>query len=240
MIPVALPPLPGQPSSVPLHPEATEDPRTIRWVVPAGLLDFVGVPRIVPAPLADLLADGTLVSVRGEPAAVLATSDQPWRSVGPRVRTALAAALEDPEGWVGPGNGVGTGDGGSVVGGSVVGDLGGAEAVLEAAVRQVMTGEVGAYVRSHGGEARLVSIEGAVATIALSGACSACPARGMTLEARFARAVEALCPGAQVRLEERAVPFPRRGLRTARHPDRGGRSTQVREAPTGIDGSSGE
>lgn len=213
MTPVATPPLPcpAQPVPphavpaptvpaptvsahvVPLHPEATEDPRTIRWVVPAGILGFVGVPRAVPASLADLLADVTLESIRVEPAAVLTTSAQNWRAIGARVRTALAAALEDPEGWGGPC----AGEEGSVE----------ATSVLEAAVGQVIAGEVGAYVRSHGGSARLVSVQGDVATIALDGACSACPARGITLDRRFSEAVGALCPGAEVRLEENGQPI---------------------------------
>lgn len=170
-----------------VHPEATADPRTVRWVVPAGTLDFVGVPQTIPAPLQALLDDGTLASLTVEPAAVLTTAayDDQWRTLGPRVRTALIDALTEPAEWR-------TADDGSV---------------LAAAVEQVIAGEVGAYVRSHGGTARLVRVEGGVATIALDGACSDCPARGATLGLRFGRAVEALCPGAEVVLEENGKPL---------------------------------
>lgn len=181
---------------IPLHPEATGDPRTVRWVVPAGTLGFVGEPRCVPAPLAVLLGDGTLDRVSVEPAAVLTTSGRDWRVVGPAVRTALTQALADPNDWRPP-----------AVQGSV----------LAAAVEAVIAGEVGDYVRSHGGSARLVGVEGSTATVALAGACATCPARGLTLDERFSRALEALCPGAQVRLEE----TPRRPLmfRIGRHRD---------------------
>lgn len=181
---------------IPLHPEATGDPRTVRWVVPAGTLRFVGIPQAVPAPLAALLGDGTLDRVSVEPAAVLTISGRDWRVAGPAVRTALAQALADPNGWQPPA------DQGSV---------------LAAAVEAVIAGEVGDYVRSHGGGARLVGVEGSTATVALDGACAACPARGLTLDERFSRAVEALCPGAEVRLQEAA----RRPLlfRIGRHRD---------------------
>ena len=87
---------------IPLHPEATGDPRTVRWVVPAGTLRFVGIPQAVPAPLAALLGDGTLDRVSVEPAAVLTISGRDWRVAGPAVRTALAQALAVPIGWQPP------------------------------------------------------------------------------------------------------------------------------------------
>lgn len=180
---------------IPLHPEATADPHTIRWVVPAATLDFIGTPQSVPAPLATLLAEGTLTALTVEPAAVLTTSDGDWRTLGARVRTVLAESLADPAGWRAPTEHA---------------------PVLAAAVAEVIAGEVGEYVRSHGGTARLVGVEGSLATIALDGACASCPARGATLGLRFGRAVEALCPGAEVMLEETRRPpvfriGPRRG-----------------------------
>lgn len=168
------------------HPEATGDPRTIRWVIPAGTLSFVGTPRAVPAVLQALVDDGSLTGVAVEPAAVLLTADGDWRTLGAPVRTALLAALTEPEGWQPPARGA---------------------SVLAAAVEEVIAGEVGDYVRSHGGAARLVRAEGSLATIALEGACSGCPARGATLGLRFGRAVEELCPGAEVMLEENGKPL---------------------------------
>lgn len=176
---------------VPLHPEATHDPATIRWVVPAHTLPFVGVPRQVPGALAALLTDGTLTAIEVEPTGVLTTGPGDWREIGPRVRTVLAEALADPEGWTAPEH---------------------PPPLLAAAVEEVIAGDVGDYVRSHGGVARLVEVHGSVATIALEGACAACPARGMTLEQHFADAVAERVPGAQVRLKETG-PLARLGLR---------------------------
>lgn len=180
----------GRAAVIAVHPEATDDPRTIRWVVPAGTFTFVGTPRAVPAGLQALLDDGSLTAIVVEPASLLTSTDGDWRTLGAPVRSALVRALADPPGWLAP---AGTPP--------VPG------AVLAAAVEQVIAGEVGGYVRSHGGTARLVRVEGSVATIALSGACSDCPARGATLGLRFGRAVAALCPGAEVVLEENGRPL---------------------------------
>ena len=201
-------PSPSAAPTVAVHPEATADPRTSRWVVPAGTFDFVGAPRVVPGALQALLDDGSLSAIAVEPAAVLTTAgvgnpladpagpdpttdtSETWHTLGGPVRRALLAALADPTDWQAA---------------SSLDALPGA--VLAAAVEQIIAGEVGAYVRSHGGSAQLVRVEGSVATIALDGACSGCPARGATLGLRFGRAVEALCPGAEVVLEENGVPL---------------------------------
>ncbi|QGF23386.1 NifU family protein [Raineyella fluvialis] len=171
---------------VALHPEATADPHTIRWVVPAGTLPFVGAPKAVPAALQALRDGGTLTSIVVEPTAVLLSTDGDWRTLGAPVRKALAEALAEPSGWVAPAQ---------------------PGSVLASAVEEVIAGEVGEYVRSHGGRARLMRVEGSVATIALDGSCSSCPARGVTLGLRFGKAVDALCPGAEVVLEENGKPL---------------------------------
>ncbi len=168
------------PGTVPLHPEATDDPRTVRWSVPADLLTVAGTPARVPAPLQGLLDDGTVARVDVQAGGVrttLAAGD--WAAAGPRVRRALEASLVRPEEWA-------AGDPGA---GPDVDEL-----LLASAVRQVIAGEVGDYVRSHGGSARLVEVSGNRATIALDGACAHCPARGSTLQDRFVRAVRALYP----------------------------------------------
>jgi len=154
-----------------LHPERTDDPQTVRSVIPAGLLDFVGSLTSVPQRVAALLDDGTLTAVRAEPSALL-TSLAPgrqWRLEGERVRGALEVALGEP-GWSGVGGG------------------------LAVAVNQVIAGDVGDYLRSHGGSARLVGVEGDDAIVELMGACGNCPARGLTLELRFASALRRLYP----------------------------------------------
>ena len=171
------------PDPIPLHPEATDDPRTVRWSIPVGLLPVAGTPAHVPAPLRGLLEDGTLARIEVQAGGVrttLARAD--WSVAGPLVRRALAAALARPEQWAAPEP---AGSGGPSTD----------ELLLTSAVRQVIAGEVGDYVRSHGGSARLVEVSGNRATIVLDGACAHCPARGSTLQDRFVRAVRALYPG---------------------------------------------
>ncbi|MFE9098615.1 NifU family protein [Streptomyces sp. NPDC007264] len=107
---------------IPLHPQHVPGrPDRLRWVVPVGALPCTGRLGRVPAPLAALLADGTLASVTAEPGAVVTTlgRDRSWPGEGARVRTALHAALDDRAGWApapapaaddGAGDGAGDGD----------------------------------------------------------------------------------------------------------------------------------
>lgn len=162
-----------------LHPEAVDGGAdTLRWVTRAAdALGFVGVPAAVPTPLAALLDDGVLSGVALEPGAVLTTlgAGRAWRAEGSRVREALVRALAEPSGWAAP-----AGSGG--------------DDVLAAVVQQVIAGEVGDYVRSHGGAITLVRAAGGRAEVALSGACTHCPAAGLTLDQRVEAAVRARYP----------------------------------------------
>lgn len=165
--------------TVALHPEAVDDDATtLRWVTRAAdALGFVGVPAAVPAALADLLADDTLTAVAVEPGAVLTTlgADRAWRVEGARVRESLSAALGRPQGWTPPAGAT-------------------RDDVLAAVVQQVFTGEVGEYVRSHGGAITLVRAADDAVEVALSGACTHCPAAGLTLDQRVEAAVRAGYP----------------------------------------------
>ena len=84
-----------------LHPEATADPQTLRWVTTPGALPVIGSVNAAPAPLAELLDEGLVTSLTAGPAwvDVALDPDQTWRSAGPRVRSALLAALDLPEQW---------------------------------------------------------------------------------------------------------------------------------------------
>ncbi len=162
---------------VALHPE-TVDPATLRWVSSSvGALRFVGVPALVPAALATLLEDGTLRGVIVEPGAVLTSlgGDRSWRTEGPRVRSALLVALSEPAAWRAPA-------------------CSGPDDVLAAVVEQVVAGEVGEYVRSHGGDLELVSAVGGAVEVRLSGACTHCPASDLTLSQRVEAAIRARHP----------------------------------------------
>ncbi len=163
---------------VALHPETVPgDPQCLRWVVPVGTLVLVGAVRAAPAPLQQLLDDGTLAEVAVEPAGVRTRlgEGRSWRAEGGRVREALQPALSAPEQWTG-----------------VVPST--PDDALRMAVQQVIDGAVGDYVRSHGGAARLVEVRDGAVVLSLSGACDHCPASGLTLSGRFETAVRALHP----------------------------------------------
>lgn len=165
--------------SVALHPEAVDDDAaTLRWVTRAAdALGFVGVPAAVPAALADLLSGSTLTAVAVEPGAVLTTlgAGRTWRAEGAGVRQALSTALGTPGEWSAPAGAT-------------------RDDVLAAVVAQVLAGEVGEYVRSHGGEITLVRVADDAVEVALSGACTHCPAAGLTLDQRVEAAVRAGYP----------------------------------------------
>ncbi|WP_432135309.1 MULTISPECIES: NifU family protein [unclassified Streptomyces] len=154
---------------VPLHPQrVTGRPDRLRWIVPAGVLSARGRLVAAPAPLAGLLADGTLAGVTVEPAAVVTRlgAGRDWPAEGARVRTALHAALADPAGWVTAGEPDG-------------------DTALAAVARELIGGEVGDFVRSHGGTMSLVCVRDGVVEVRLGGACLGCPAAWATLHRRL-------------------------------------------------------
>ncbi len=162
---------------VPVHAEAVDgDERALRWVMPAGTLDFVGAVRRVPVALQVLVDDGTVEDLAVEPAAVRIrlSPGRRWQDEGARLRTALQGALAIPDGWVAADPS--------------------ADRVLAVAVQQVIDGDVGDYIRSHGGAVALRAIEGERVELELSGACSHCPAADLTLTQRFEVALRALYP----------------------------------------------
>ena len=200
-----------------LHPESVDGrPDTLRWVTRAAdALGFVGAPAAVPVPLAALLAGGgpsartspaVLSGVAVEPGAVLTTlaPGLAWRAEGARVRSALSLALAEPSGWAAPAGA-------------------GADDVLAAAVEQVIAGEVGEYVRSHGGAITLVRVAAGSAEVALSGACTHCPAAGLTLDRRVESAVRARYPALVSLTATTTAPAPPAVPASSRPPAAGGR-----------------
>lgn len=167
------------PTMIPLHPQTVPDrPDQLRWIIPAATLTCTGAPTAVPGPLAALLDDGTLAQVIVEPAAVVTRlgAGRTWRGDGPRVRTALHSALEDPDGWH-------TGDGDP-----------GSDARLYEAAQDVITELVGPHARSHGGSIDLLDVSDGVVTVRLGGACHGCPAAWFTLHQRLERLLRRRCP----------------------------------------------
>lgn len=163
---------------VPVHAEAVPgEPGRARWVVPVGLLPFVGVPLAMPEPLLLLVAEGVVERLEVQPGAVVVdlAEGRTWAAEGDAVRTALQQALADPDAWQSP-------------------EDASPETALAAAVRSVLDGEVGDYARSHGGSLELVAVHDGVVDIALHGTCDGCPAAGRTLEDRVLAGVRALDP----------------------------------------------
>lgn len=150
-----------------VHPQATTDPAVVEWVIPAGLLDFVGQPSAVPAPVRALIDDGLVAELTVFPARIVVRlgSTHQWRTEGARVRAGLLAGLAEPSAWKPPL--------------AVVTDP------LTAAINEVLAGEVGDYIRSHHGQAVVTSITGDSAEVSLTGTCGSCPARGATLHDRL-------------------------------------------------------
>ncbi|UUO02927.1 NifU family protein [Mycolicibacterium novocastrense] len=143
-----------------LHPENTADPRLLRWITPGREL-----PADCPG-LAALVADGTLQRVRTSPGAVetLLSDDRSWSVDGPRVRSALFAALASPE----------------------------ADAPMNAdemrrRVEQIIDREVAPVAGSHGGSITVESVIDGVVTVDFGGACAGCTLRGAPCRISSAR-----------------------------------------------------
>ncbi len=148
---------------IPIHATATANPQQLRWVVAADRLPARGAVRRAPGRLGELLADGVIDQIHVRPADVVITlhSGHSWRDWGDDVRAALCEALLEPDGW------------------NV--DAADDTAELAAIAAELLSGPIGALAESHGGSIELVSIEGDIVNVRLSGACHGCPAAAGTL-----------------------------------------------------------
>lgn len=166
-------------TSVALHPERGADATEVRWVAPGTTLPTVGTVVHAPAELAALLADGTLAEVRVLPGclATRAPAADDWRRIGARVRRAVTAALAEPAGW-------------EVAPPAPDAD----DHALEAAARELLAGDLGDYVRSHGGVIEIVDARGGVLGVRLRGACQGCPASSLTLRHQVEQRLRERCP----------------------------------------------
>ncbi len=166
------------PALVPIHPEPVDgDALSIRWIVPPDVLGFVGATARLPDLLQSLLDVGPIETVMVEPAAVLVRlrGAGTWRRDGAAVRTALQAALTVPDQWRPAQEGT-------------------SDDVLRMAVLEVIDGDVGVYVRSHGGQIELVDVRDGDVRVRMNGACTHCPGSRVTLGDRFENAVRARYP----------------------------------------------
>lgn len=150
-----------------LHPERTDDPQVLRWVVATGACPHVGTLVAAGGELGHLLDDGTIAVEAGPSSLLVRLRDgADWRTAGPSVRSALQDALADPGSWVldGPDDDA---------------------TRLRAAVQEVLAGQTGELIASHGGRAEVVAVQPPRVTLALTGACHGCPASGVTLQERI-------------------------------------------------------
>jgi Fe-S cluster biogenesis protein NfuA len=181
--------------AIPIHPQPFPgDPERLRWIIPAGVLTVTGPLATVPAPLTALLTDGTLAEIAMEPTAVITRlgRGRKWPADGPRVRTAIHAALAEPTGWT-PEQGA---------------DDRGTDALLQAMVQDLLDGAVGQFARSHGGGIQLVHVHDGVVTVRLVGACHGCPAARVTLRQRLERDLRRRCPALRAVVDASTVIAP--------------------------------
>lgn len=165
---------------VPVHPEVvTDDPQSLRWVIPPGTLSVRGEVTGVPVPLRECVAEGVIERIEAAADAVTVRLAAPhtWRESGARIRSALASALADPGSWT-----------------ASAGRVEGADAALAEAARLAIEGEAGQYVTSHGGQIELVAAHDGRVDVRLTGACGHCPAATATLRYRVESAIRRTCP----------------------------------------------
>ncbi len=181
-----------------IHPESVPgEPRAIRWVTETGL----GAGRVLAAPgtVGPLLEYGVLTRILVEPQGVWTwlADGKTWTDHGPRIRDAVSAALT-LDGWE-----ISDGDA----------DL------LRLVAREVLDGELSAYIASHGGHIAVSEADVDTLTLDFTGACEDCPAAASTLHDRIETAVRARYPrlggirrtGAEPRHRGfLGIPFPRR------------------------------
>ena len=163
---------------VPTHPESVVgEPSVLRWIIPAGLLPFVGPVTTAPVALQSSIDDGTIARIDVEPTAIRIrlSAGRSWRTEGDRIRRALHGALEVPDAWMPQVDAT-------------------PDAILRLAVLEVIDGDVGDYIRSHGGIIELVGVSDGRVRLSLNGSCAHCPASDWTLTERVERAVRTRFP----------------------------------------------
>lgn len=164
---------------IPLHPRACPgDPSRLTWVTPVGTIPLAGTVVSAPAPMAALLEDGTLTEIRLSADGVTTRlgPGRSWADAGPRVRTALHEAVEQPGRWTV------SGPGAPAVLTDVLTDV---HDRLEATARRLVAGPVGDAAAAHGGGIELLDVRDGVVRVRLRGACSGCPAAGLTVGGRL-------------------------------------------------------
>lgn len=166
---IAARPRPACGPAIPIHPEVLDD-SAVLWVLPATLIPGRGRATRAPEPFAAWMAAGLLDVVWEASGAVVRLGEgQDWSEWAEPVRLGLLRAAGGE--WECA-----------------------AAADLAAALDEVLAGEVGEFIASHGGRVRVVEVRRHDAVLELSGTCGDCPLRGFTLQNRIGTAVRERYP----------------------------------------------
>lgn len=168
--------------TVPMHPEVVDGQSdTVRWMLPPGSVPFAGPVRGAPGALGRLMTEGVIRTIVCESCAVLIRlgEGERWGDRLSMVRDALATAIAAP-GWVPEDD-----------------DQRDCDALLAAAVHEVLAGEAGDYVRSHGGAVTVASATDGRVEVTFEGTCGHCPATSITLHDRLETEVRRKYPALQ-------------------------------------------
>ena len=184
-----------------MHPEATDDPRVLRWVL-TGRSDSLAHAVAEPdSPLQRLVVHGTLRRATGGAGWIDTElgAGHEWRDIAAEVRDAVGecAAHAAPRTA--------------------------SDADLRELAQEVLEREIAPLAGAHGGRIEIVDVEGHTVTVSLEGACHGCPAAKVTLQDRFQRTLARRIPDATVVEDARSaartttrptgplrLPFPRR------------------------------
>lgn len=178
------------PQLIPLHPELTGDPATLKWILPT-CPHHLGMAASHPSgPLAALIDDAVLAATAGGPGWITTTVEDPatWKAVAGQVRRAVRdtvasvlarAALDGGEtsSHVRPGM---------------------ADADLKALAEQILEQHITPIAGAHGGRITVESVHDGAVRVDLTGACHGCPAAVFTLQQRFQQLLQRRVPGVRV------------------------------------------
>ena len=184
-------------SRVLLHAESSDDPAVVSWVT-----SLVATASLRPddSPLlGELVAEGVVTEVCISPGRidVTAAAGQSWRVLGRTVRVALGDQLQ-----------------------RAIDRHARDDVTLQAVADVVLTQQVGALARSHGGLLTVDEVADGVVTLGRSGACGHCPAAMSTVNDRFETALRREVPWLKhVRSQGRAPASRWRDLGSPAVPD---------------------
>ncbi len=163
----------GQPR---IHAERTSDDCAIDWIIRDDLMlgttcvERGDVPPRTPAPLAALVESGTAARIETRDGAIRvwrSPHTSSWDGLAGQVDNAVHAAFAHGP-WI-------------VDAAPTANRSGPADSRLVQGVSELLDGEVGDYITSHGGHMTLLDVSDGVVTLELSGACKGCPAATHTL-----------------------------------------------------------